>query len=136
MSQAFVGLKEPRPRMLASEKKMRIFFSTRESMQNDILTKQNFLPEKCFFLRVEVSEISKQYTIFLKRTNMSRFSKNLKSENWILALIWNLNFTFLGIHTIFEQIPEIIFLRFFSSYRVIRGRASFNGCDTFTSFRK
>ena len=95
--------------MLASEKKMRIFFSTRESMQNDILTKQNFLPEKVFFLRVEVSEISKQYTIFLKRTNMSRFSKNLKSENWILALIWDLNFTFMAIHAIFEQIPEIDF---------------------------
>ena len=41
----FQQLKEPRPRMLASEKKIRIFFSTRESMQNDILTKQNFLPE-------------------------------------------------------------------------------------------
>ena len=44
-------------------------------MQNHILTKQNFVPEKYFFLRVEVSEISKDYTIFLKRTNMSKISK-------------------------------------------------------------
>ena len=55
-------------------------------MQNHILTKQNFVPEKIFFLRVEVSEISKQYSIFLKRTNMSEFSKNLKSK--IRSKLW------------------------------------------------
>ena len=50
-------------------------------MQNQILTKQNFVPEKIFFLRVEVSEISKDYTIFLNITNMSKiFKKTQKFE--------------------------------------------------------
>ena len=49
-------------------------------MQNQILTKQFFVPEKYFFLRVEVSEISNHYSIFLKRTNVSKKIKKSKSK--------------------------------------------------------
>ena len=44
-------------------------------MQNRILTRQIFVPENIFFFSNLTSEISKDYTIFLKRTNMSKISK-------------------------------------------------------------
>ena len=44
---------------------------------------------------------------------MSRLLKKMKSENWILTLIWDLILKILDINAIFEQIPEIDFFRDF-----------------------